>query len=539
MMSRPFQRLVPLLALFLLNALLTFENVPTTPLIRPTPAVAMELPAIVMVLIASSFLNRRLTMVARFIATLILVFVVWLRYIDVTVLGVLGRPFDLYGDTPHVHRVAASFLETMTPLLGAGVVAIVALIVGASFGLCWAAVRGTSRMCEAPDSRKWLAVACAGALVSSFVAPAFFSRATTEILARQARSVIVGPRLDDVAGLEEPPAHVNSRLSALRNAHVIVIFVESYGVSLLEEPEQRRAILPRFMTMEDRLRSAGYAIGSSQIVSPTFGGGSWRAHATLLTGFEARSERVYDALLQSNRPSLVQLLERRGYRTVAAEPGIQRLWPEGLFYGFDKIYDFKTLDYRGPAIGWWKVPDQYTLYRVFTEEILPARSPVFAKFSLIMTHIPYFPVPEYVSDWTRFDRGTAYEHGLHSVAHDAYRDLLELSRWYVASMQYELDILEGLLLNYVPDNSLVIVLGDHQPPKIATHDSHSWAVPMHVFSRRAELVRAFDSLGFEPTLVPTGPPAMRMSEFLDGFLKVFDEPAPLGVSSGPMASTRR
>ncbi|MGE3840318.1 MAG: sulfatase-like hydrolase/transferase [Vicinamibacterales bacterium] len=523
------------LALFLLNVLFTFENVPSTPLIRLTPTIAREGIAVVWLLIAFSFSSRRTATAARVLLTLTLVAIIWLRYIDVTVLGVLGRPFDLYGDTPHVHRVAASFLETMTPMLGVGVIGVLMLIAAASFGLCWAVLRGTSRICDVAGARRWLAVGAAAALVLSFLVPGMFSQTTSRMLARQARSVMVGPRLDDVAGLEKTPAHMNSRLSALGNAHVIVIFVESYGVSLLEEPDQRRAILPRFVSMETRLRNAGYAIGSTQIVSPTFGGGSWRAHATLLTGFETSSERVYDALLQSNRPSLVQILARKGYRTIAAEPGIQRLWPEGLFYGFDKIYDFKALDYRGPAIGWWKVPDQYTLYRVFTEEILPARQPVFAKFSLIMTHIPYFPVPDYVSDWTRFDRGTAYERGLHSVAHDAYRDLLELSRWYVASIQYELDVLEGLLLNYVPDNSLVIVLGDHQPPKIATHDSHSWAVPMHVFSRRPELVRAFESLGFEPALVPNRGPSMRMSEFLDAFLRAFDAAAAPEASTGSPA----
>ena len=55
-----------------------------------------------------------------------------------------------------------------------------------------------------------------------------------------------------------------------------------------------------------------------------------------------------------------------------------------------------------------------------------------------------------------------------------------------------------------------------------THDNDSWAVPMHVFSRRPELVAAFDRLGFENTLVPRRPSAMRMSEFLDRFLEIYD-----------------
>ena len=109
-----------------------------------------------------------------------------------------------------------------------------------------------------------------------------------------------------------------------------------------------------------------------------------------------------------------------------------------------------------------------------------------------MSHIPYFPVPDYVADWSRFDDGTAFDVGLKSVAHDAYRDLSELSSWYVEAMRYELDVLEGFLLQYVPENSLVILVGDHQPPKLATHDNDSWAVPIHVISRRHDLVQAFE-----------------------------------------------
>jgi hypothetical protein len=127
-----------------------------------------------------------------------------------------------------------------------------------------------------------------------------------------------------------------------------------------------------------------------------------------------------------------------------------------------------------------------------------------------------------VPDWSRFDDGSAYPAGLKSVAHDAYRDLMELSTWYLAAVGYELDVLEGFLQTYVPDDSLVIIVGDHQPPKLATHDNDSWAVPMHVFSRREDLVRAFDALGFKEGLVPLEESSLHMAGFLEGFLEIFD-----------------
>ena len=91
-------------------------------------------------------------------------------------------------------------------------------------------------------------------------------------------------------------------------------------------------------------------------------------------------------------------------------------------------------------------------------------------------------------------------------------------------------MLEGFLRDYVPDNTLTIVLGDHQPPKLVTHDNDSWAVPMHVFSRRPELVEAFESLGFEEGLVPLRPSAFRMADFLGRFLEIYHREPALAVA---------
>ncbi|HXV62240.1 MAG TPA: sulfatase-like hydrolase/transferase, partial [Vicinamibacteria bacterium] len=347
------------------------------------------------------------------------------------------------------------------------------------------------------------------------------SEPVSVIVARQLGNLrTVAP--PEFAPVEVGAQRLDSNLYGLGSANVFLIFLESYGVTLLEDAHHFEAIAPRFQALEKHLSEAGYSFSSSQIQSPTFGGGSWRAHASLLSGFQAENEHLYNGLLASDRKTLVHVMKARGYRTVAAEPGIKWYWPDGLFYGFDRIYDFDALDYKGPSMGWWKIPDQFTLYRIYKNEVAAAEGPLFAKFSLIMTHIPYYPVPPYVADWTRFDDGTAFQSGLESVAHDAYRDLMELSRWYVDAFRYEIDCLEGFLIDYVPENSLVIIVGDHQPPKLATHDNDSWAVPMHVLSKREELVRAFDSLGFEPGLVPLRPSSLRMADFLEGFLDIYD-----------------
>lgn len=508
------------LAFSYLNALFTFENVPSTPALTPVAKLSIE----VLVLVAVLALVGPLSRFGKGALSCGILMLTLVRYVDVTALGVLGREFNLHGDFPHLHRVFAMFWEAMSLSTGLLVLGVVVGIAVVALTLNWVALGVMERALERPRFRRVvLAIVPVVAVVVALASARSFAAPTSGMIAKQVANLWTGEaEARAVAEIQWPAQNIDSTLERLDGANVFVIFLESYGVTLIEDAHHYDAIAPRYREMAERLDDAGYSFASSQIQSPTFGGGSWRAHATLLSGFHVESEHLYNALLASERKTLVSVLSERGYRTVAVEPGIKWFWPDGEFYGFDRIYAFDEIDYRGPPMGWWKIPDQFSLYRLYQSEIRTAKTPLFAKLSLIMSHIPYFPVPEYVEDWTRFDDGTAFDAGLKSVAHDAYGDLRELSTWYVEAFRYELDVVEGFLLSYVPENSIVIVVGDHQPPKLVTHDNDSWAVPIHVFSKREALVRAFDGLGFEPGLVPLRPSALRMADFLDGFLEIYD-----------------
>jgi hypothetical protein len=512
-----------LILLLYWNALFTFENVPSTPAMRLVPKLSVELLVLVVLLAAAKEIGYSLSRLVRGGVALLLLLAATVRYVDVTAFGVLGREFDLYGDFPHVHRVLAMFLEVMTPGLGLLLVSLVLLAAGLAFFFNWVGLGVLDHALENAWWRRGLGAASTAGIAAFLVWGGSFAQPVSAIAARQIghlrEGVAVAPA---VVELDLPELSADSNLARLAGSDVYLIFLESYGITLFEDAHHFRSLEPRYRELESRLSKAGYFFSSTQIQSPTFGGGSWRAHATLLSGVDVGSEHRYNALLASKRKTLVHFLKERGYRTVAAEPGIKWYWPDGLFYGFDRIYDFEALDYKGPPMGWWKIPDQFTLYRLYKDEIARAEKPLFVKASLIMTHIPYYPVPAYVPDWRRFDDGTAYPAGLKSVAHDAYRDLMELSTWYVAAVGYELEVLEGFLQSYVPDDALVIIVGDHQPPKLATHDNDSWAVPMHVLSKREGLVRAFDAIGFETGLVPLQKSSLHMADFLERFLEIFD-----------------
>lgn len=85
--------------------------------------------------------------------------------------------------------------------------------------------------------------------------------------------------------------------------------------------------------------------------------------------------------MSQRRETLVTLFARHGFRTVAAMPGLKKRWPEGAFYGFDRIYDAQQLNYRGTWFGWFGIPDEYTLAKVDALEVSRSnRPPLFVSF---------------------------------------------------------------------------------------------------------------------------------------------------------------
>ena len=509
------------LALVGLNLLLTVSFSANSPWVRPAVAVSPDL----LLLMGAGALLGGLPPArwVRILLAITLLAAASARIAGLIALELLGRPLDPAGDLPHLGNVA-EMLGTVHPgLTLALVIPLAILLLG---GLLLLLVRALGVLFEAGARLGWERRAGFGfAALVLLVLPQLSPPGGSALLA--AWDLAAVPLAEPAAAITEPPLPGAPNLGG---ADFYVIFVESYGVAAFEDPERRSRLEAAARRWAEDAAAGGFDFLSGQIQSPTFGGGSWRAHASLLSGVWADREALYRALIASDRVSLVRLFGDAGYRTVAFEPGIQGAWPEGAWYGFDRIYDREGIGYDGPAMGWWEVPDQFTLYVLHQREIRPATRPLFAKVSLIMSHIPYWPVPPYVTPWSRFDAGTAYDGPLRSVAHDDYRDLAELSERYMTSLEYQFRILGGFLRDFAPRPALVAVIGDHQPPKLSLHDSDTWATPIHIFSRDPALLAPWKALGLTRTLIPEAGTSWRMSDFPRDLSELFPHRTPAGVA---------
>jgi hypothetical protein len=320
-------------------------------------------------------------------------------------------------------------------------------------------------------------------------------------------------------------------LAQLAGVDVLLMFIESYGRSALEQERYATALRPRLETFAGHLDAAGLSAASGYLTSPTVGGQSWLAHGTLESGLWLDHQLLYDLLLTSERLTLTRAFAQAGHRTVALKPAITLPWPEGLRLGFAKIYAAADLGYAGLPYNWVTMPDQYTLSVLERRERGPGGPPLFAEVSLISSHAPWTPIPPVLEEWDEIGDGRVFSQWaeMGDAPEVVWRDPERVRRQYALALDYVLGVLDAYARRFVDRRTLLLLVGDHQPAPLITGEGASRDVPIHVISGAPELIEPFLDWGFAPGMLPPdrGEPK-RMDAFRDWFLAAFSGQAGAG-----------
>lgn len=313
----------------------------------------------------------------------------------------------------------------------------------------------------------------------------------------------------------------------LQGKDVLIIFIESYGRTALDKPEFAEHILPLLQTQTEKLQAAGIGVRSAYLTSPTVGGLSWLAHGTAMSGLWVNSQVRYDALVMSKRPSLNTLFHRAGWRSVGVMPAITMAWPEGDYFGYDRIYHAYNSGYEGKPFNWITMPDQFTLSAFQrNERTVENRLPVMAEIALISSHAPWTPVPELV-DWHQIGNGEIFnEQATRGDSPEAvWKDPARIRLQFRLSIEYTLQTLVDYLLNYGDDKLVVMAFGDHQPAPLVTGDSDNRDVPVHFFARDPTILAAISKWQWTEGMIPaTTGPIWGMDEVRERFITTFSAP---------------
>ncbi|MFB2549972.1 sulfatase [Ensifer soli] len=502
------------------------------------PASFLRLPLEMPVLaLLALLLPRGLSRIWAGLAAVLLTLLLVLKLADLGTRSAFQRPFNPYLDL----RFAADGWNLLSGTLGilpAGLA--VAAAVAAIAGVAFALAHALSRLGRLQARRKapivaLFALVAAGALLVRAVPQAGVTADLAAPAYLAARVALVARSVEDMRRFEAElaagggPRDGHGLFDAVKGRDVVVVFIESYGRSAVEDPRYAPRTGARLNAVDGLFRQNGIASASAWAVSPTVGGLSWLAHGTFLSGLSVDSQARYDRLMRSDRPSLNRLFREAGWTSVAIMPAITLDWPEAAYYGYDRILAARDLGYRGQPFNWVTMPDQYTLSAFERLARQPARAAgkaVMAEIALISSHAPWTPVASLV-DWEAVGDGTVFDAQARAGDPPAvvWADPARVRDQYIRTIDYSLEAVGSYVARFHRD-AVFVILGDHQPAAIVTGPDASRAVPVHVVSADAALVGRFVDAGFAPGMTPgLETPVRPMQDLRDLVIRLFGGPA--------------
>jgi hypothetical protein len=529
-----------LVILFLvLNILMTLhEWIPSQKfllMLRPS----WESMAVLLLLFVSSALPRRFSKVTIWVLAPVLTVFIAFSFGEAFIRYVYHRGFVPWTDMGFIPSLLNLLFGELP--LGSNVISILAvvLILAALLALSFFLLKGIAFLISRP---RGLILTAGVSLALIAVSAGFLG--VGQFLLDDLAAQVTPPRDDiDLSARSEIPVSLPKEdesayvFPRLKDRNVYLFFIESYGQTAFSRPEHT-SLLGEFMKeAEDKLASAGFAVLSSFLTSPVFGGWSWLAEATFVTGLNIDSQGKYDRLLKTQIRSFSRLFHDAGYYSLLVAPGtVWSDWPEGRrFFQFDEYLLGWDFQYEGPKFPFVPVPDQFAIYRAH-QRILDQReqaetqAPAYVQYVLVSSHAPFSKVPAYIENWEDLGDGSIYYDSPNEVFRNEWTKGLEYPEGYSASIRYVLNVISEYLIHHAEEDSLAILVGDHQPKHPISEIKASFSVPVHVVSRDEELLAIFLKFGYTPGLTPRQPsPHPGMESFFKIFMETIHGEAKQGA----------
>ncbi|MEM7693266.1 MAG: sulfatase-like hydrolase/transferase [Pseudomonadota bacterium] len=521
------------LAALILHLVLVQPTQPAALTLAALATLPLELPVILLALVAIGPGRWAQGLRAVLVAALTLLAV--LKGADFAMVTALSRAFNPVADLALID----AGLNVLTGAMGHALAT--AAIFGAvlAVGLIAAALWWATGVCSTAAPGRVRGAAALGALAFAGVAvvdigdrlgrwdpplklpgEAFTARFGIE-RAQMARDTLADLARFNAAAADDPYVGATGLLNLI-DRDVIIVFIESYGQTSLDTPLYADLHRQTLAAGEGRLAAAGLAMASGLLASPTRGGQSWLAHASVANGLWIDGQTRYGAVLASGRQTLYHLARTAGFHTAAVMPQITLEWPEASVMGFDTILAAADLGYAGEPFNWVTMPDQFTfaaLDRRLREG--PREKPLFVQLATGTSHAPWVPVPDLLP-WDAIGDGRIYN----AIARSGdpprvvWRDRDRVRAQYRLAIDYALQTVLAYAERHAADPPLMIVMGDHQAASFVALDERP-GVPIHVIGP-AHLVERTASWGLSPGLLPPADAPVRpMDEVRDLFIKAF------------------
>lgn len=306
---------------------------------------------------------------------------------------------------------------------------------------------------------------------------------------------------------------------------IYFIFVESYGSVLYKRPHFTPPYRALLNELDETFDNAGWSVTTALSESPTWGGGSWLAYTSMLFGMRIDNHPQYLELRNKYQveryPSLGATLHDQGYHYVwlsALDENLSELgWAKYTrMLAIDELIRNKDMEYLGPRYGWGPAPpDQWVLHWAH-ERLQKENDQPLMLFTITQnSHYPWTPHPELVDDWRTLNQPAPED----APVDPETIELDTMRSNYLNAVEYQLRMLTHFILEVGDENSIFVLVGDHQPPAVSRR-ADGWSTPIHVISKDGRFVEALADYGFTPGLAVTDlEPALRHEGFYSMFMR--------------------
>jgi len=287
----------------------------------------------------------------------------------------------------------------------------------------------------------------------------------------------------DEANSQHTPQKSESpyQLPVIQDKDIHFFVIESYGSTLYSKEEYRDVILPLYRELEQAMGEDRWEIRSGLVRSPAFGGRSWLADASLLTGIQLENQALFDRTISQGTPAyFLGFINQRGYRRTYAAPGTYEApqdWKQAYpFENYLLRYDFL---YQGPFLSFGAMSDQFFLDFV-GRNILKPEEKDFVLYLMVSSHVPFEVIPQYKEDWDFARGGKEYQDGYVDYFSNNWLGGNELAQGYLAGIEYSLRTIFGYMERHLNNDGFILIIGDHQPRKPVSVPQAGYLVPFHI-----------------------------------------------------------
>ncbi|MBD3275742.1 MAG: hypothetical protein GF372_10540 [Candidatus Marinimicrobia bacterium] len=289
--------------------------------------------------------------------------------------------------------------------------------------------------------------------------------------------------------------------------NIYVFFVESYGKILAEDQRMRSRYDQLMAQLNDSLLRNEWSAVTNYSRAPVIGGSSWLSALTFLSGKNIDNQIKYGYFTANYTPDFVTYLHRKGYHSVLLQPPTRERpgLPVNNLYKFDTSVVYDDLQYTGKKYGWGIIPDQYSIRFVQERYLSKISEPIFLFFTMVSSHVPWdiHQLPPYANEpHSSEDLLSLYQNDQDSeVSHrdktDSNPDSYGFIENYLHFVSYDLQVIEQFILNDISPESVILIIGDHQPPILKQQNPNS-QTPVHVISQNQVLLDTFKQYNFVP-----------------------------------------